>query len=913
MTRLLTLLFWILIQQFSLASVYYVAASGNDLSDGSSPSTAFQSINRLNQLSLAPGDSILFNRGDLFRGMLQINASGSSANPIYIGAYGSGNLPVLSGAEILTGWTNTSGNIYQTSCPNCPAQLQQVFVNNVRHIPARYPNSGYFTMTNVNNTDSTFTATSLNDGTAVWDTADLFLRTEHWVIDKFQVKSYVPQQITYTIPPHFYTSYAIQENFGFFLSGKYIALDSAGEWYYNSKTKLLSVIPVNADSLLNNGAEVSVYTNCIQFSSGIQYVTVENIQLEKSLSDAVFMNQTSFITIRGCTILQAGRDGVGGFENYSTYNTSLTVQNCIIRDICNVGINLGGGQNVLLKGNTVSLSGLIPGMGSGFDVGYAGVYCPSNSKIIENAVDSIGYIAIHIGNSDTAIYNQCSFYGLTKNDCGGIYFWSGSDNYVAYNITGDGHANGQGTIYPDDMMVEGIYSDDYSHNNVIEFNTAYRNESGIIIHNTANSIVRNNVCYDNRRSQMYVVEGNPHNTTTTVYGNQIKNNVLQCLHPSQKAMTLETEQNNIATMSACDSNWYCNPYEDEVIEIAYSPGYATGNATFRYTGLTLNQWQTTYGLDPNSHLAFDYPSSYAQYTQLGSDLVVNSTFTNGSGWWWTYGNTDFAISAVPAGTQINTPSLSGQYQNKQTLSPGNWGISPIQTMKDQQYILSYNIVGESAGGLQAALTFQNTPFTRSTTPVVLFKSFTSQLKTDTVLFTANYTVGNSLGFNSSSFDGNFWMDDVTIYEVNADTSVTNPHTISKLFMNPSSSSIILPTAGKFRNLDGTIVNTNLTLQPFTSIVLKDLSARITSIKKKIQDRTDIIVFPNPATDKIFIQQGTLTSQASVKILDIRGVELYNSVYSEGGISIPGQWANGMYVLIYSIGDNQSISKFVISR
>jgi parallel beta-helix repeat protein len=775
MKKIAILLIHIMIGHFSFGATYYVAANGNDLSDGLSAATAFSSIDRVNQLSLLPGDSVLFNSEDTFRGMLVIQSSGTATNPIYIGAYGSGKFPVLSGAEVVTNWTNGSENIYQATCATCPDQPQQLFINDVIHIPARYPNSGYLSMTNVDNTAGTFTAADLNDAAGTWNGADLFLRTKHWVIDKFEVASYVPKQITYTIPTHFYTSYPLQENFGFFLSGKYIALDSVGEWFYDPATKLVSVIPVNADSLLHNGAEVSVDTNCVQFSKGVKYVIIENIQLEKSLEDAVFLDQTSFITISGCTIFQAGRDGVGGYKDYLTYNTALTVKNCLIQNIANTGINLTGGQQILLKGNSITNVGLIPGRGRGDDAGYGGIYCPSYSKVISNRLDSIGYTAIRIANYDTAIYNYCTNYGLTKNDCGGIYFWSGSYNYAAYNITGDGYGNGQGTVFPDRMMVEGIYSDDYSHDNVIEYNTSYRNESGIIIHNTSNSIVRNNVSYDNRRTQLYVLEGNPHNTAIEVYNNQVMDNVFQCLHPSQKALVVETEKNNIATMSTYNNNWYCNPYEDEIIEIAYSPMYASNNSTFRYTGLTLQQWRTSYGFDLNTRIAFDYPSVYAYYTPTGSDLIMNSSFANGTGWWWTYGNSDFALSAAAAGSQINSASLSGQYQNKQTLSPGNWGISSIQTKKDKQYMLSYKIIGESSGGMQAALTYANVPYTRNMTPVVIFKSFTPQLKTDTILFSANYDNVNSLNFNSSSFDQNFWMDDVSLYEIDVDTSHASPH------------------------------------------------------------------------------------------------------------------------------------------
>jgi parallel beta-helix repeat protein len=911
MKKIFILCFCFALHSFLHATNYYIASSGNDASDGKSSATAFASISRINQIVLQPGDSILFNRGDVFRGMLTIQQSGSATNIIYIGAYGSGNIPVLSGAEVLTGWTNTSGNVFESTCPDCPNQIQQVFVNNTRHIPARYPNAGYLSMTDVDNTSKTFTATGLNQAAGIWNGATIFLRTEQWVIDAFEVQAYSPQLINYSIPVKFYTSYDIQNYFGFFLSNSLIALDSVGEWFYDPSTKLISIIPVDATVLAANGAEISLYTNCIRFSSGIAFVTIENIQMEKSLKDAVFLNHSSNVRIHSCTILQAGRDGIGGFEDYSTYNSNLTIDNCLIRDICNTGVNLGGGVDILVKGNTLQSIGLIPGLGQGYDAGYDGIYCPSNSKVIGNILDSIGYNGIHVNQYDTVMYNHCSNFGRTKNDCGGIYYWTGLNNYIGYNVVHDGYGNGDGTVFPNKLMVTGIYSDDHSHDNVIEYNTSYGNETGIMIHNTANTKVQNNILYDNRRTQLYMVEGSPHIVPAAVHDNIIRDNVFQCLHPSQHSLLIETEKDNVATLATFSDNWYCNPYAEDLISIAYTPLYSTGNAIFRYLNATIPQWQSMYSIDVNGHTAYDYPSVYASYSNIGNNLILNSTFTTGTGWWWTYGNTQFTLNAVPAGPQINSVSLNGQYQSKQTLSEGNWGISSIPLVKDKNYFLRYKIAGTQIDGVKVGMNFQDAPFTPSTTPVTLCRSYAPALQQDSLLFLSNYTTMNSLVFKSTSYDGNFWIDDVTLFEVTADTANSLPHKSSKLFVNNTNVPLILASANNYRNLDGTIVRNNIVLQPYTSVVLKDLSIN-TSVSTKIKSSIEIKLFPNPASDKLYIVADDILSKPMIHIFNLLGEELYDAPYSEY-IQLPEEWANGLYLLKFSNENGSAIKRFALRR
>ncbi|MHC4158402.1 MAG: right-handed parallel beta-helix repeat-containing protein, partial [Planctomycetota bacterium] len=54
---------------------YYVSPSGNDGAAGTSPSTAWQTISKVNTVDFDPGDGVLFEGGETFSGGLDFDAS----------------------------------------------------------------------------------------------------------------------------------------------------------------------------------------------------------------------------------------------------------------------------------------------------------------------------------------------------------------------------------------------------------------------------------------------------------------------------------------------------------------------------------------------------------------------------------------------------------------------------------------------------------------------------------------------------------------------------------------------------------------------------------------------------------------------------------------------------------------------
>lgn len=117
MKKLLTILL-LLISLSAGAATYYIKTGGNDLLAGTSIANAWASLTKVNATTFAAGDSVLFNRGDTFRGALYQDEDGTNTNWIYYGAYGTGAKPKILGSKDLSAtgdWTNHSGNIWKTT------------------------------------------------------------------------------------------------------------------------------------------------------------------------------------------------------------------------------------------------------------------------------------------------------------------------------------------------------------------------------------------------------------------------------------------------------------------------------------------------------------------------------------------------------------------------------------------------------------------------------------------------------------------------------------------------------------------------------------------------------------------------------------------------------------------------------
>ena len=126
------------LEQRNLLSIYYVdATDGNDSWDGlagsyDSGSGPWQTLDKVNNATLSPGDSVLFKRGETWREHL-IPKSGSAAGRLTFDAYGDSSdpLPLFLGSverNLTANWTNTSGNLWSSG--SLPVEVGNIIFDN---------------------------------------------------------------------------------------------------------------------------------------------------------------------------------------------------------------------------------------------------------------------------------------------------------------------------------------------------------------------------------------------------------------------------------------------------------------------------------------------------------------------------------------------------------------------------------------------------------------------------------------------------------------------------------------------------------------------------------------------------------------------------------------------------------------
>jgi len=102
-----------------LGATYHVdSVQGSDQNDGLSETSPWKTLARINSSKFSPGDAILLKRGSTWREQLNFPSSGSPGAPIMIGAYGSGEPPMISGADLVaagswSGCNSCGANIWQ--------------------------------------------------------------------------------------------------------------------------------------------------------------------------------------------------------------------------------------------------------------------------------------------------------------------------------------------------------------------------------------------------------------------------------------------------------------------------------------------------------------------------------------------------------------------------------------------------------------------------------------------------------------------------------------------------------------------------------------------------------------------------------------------------------------------------------
>ncbi len=106
-----------------LAASYYVSPAGSDSNAGTSPGAPWKTIARINSAALRPGDTVYLQRAGLWRETLAPCCGGAPGAPVIFTGYGTGAPPTLNGSELVSGWTEAGGGIYQAPLSQRPRNV----------------------------------------------------------------------------------------------------------------------------------------------------------------------------------------------------------------------------------------------------------------------------------------------------------------------------------------------------------------------------------------------------------------------------------------------------------------------------------------------------------------------------------------------------------------------------------------------------------------------------------------------------------------------------------------------------------------------------------------------------------------------------------------------------------------------
>lgn len=539
----------------SLATNYYFSTSGNDANTGTSITSPFKTITKLNTLALVAGDSIFFKKGDIFRGQITVTASGSSLQPIVFSSYGTGNAPIISGAELVTGFTQ-NGSKYEKILSQ---KTNNFFVNDKEQTLARYPNNGrYLWLDSAQKTylkDADLASLPSN----YINNSRVCVHTAQWCWEKSAVSSYNnAEKITYNTQ----MSLAAIANYGYFLYDNINLLDTAQEWKFDSTTMLLSYMPATGVNPNSVSCEVAVYTDGIKIMGNASYISILNIVFDKQMNAGVSTASTNnkYIRIDGCSFY---RQYNHGFADKGKYNT---ISNCFFREVDGIAVfvSSSGAGNTTVSYNTFRNIGAYRNSGIGAEINLSAIKFGfvDSCYAHHNDIDSTGYCGISAdGGYHVVEKNIIKNAMLLNNDGAALKSYGSLSHHITFrnNFVSSSDGNTEGTTNAN-FITPAIYFDFNVNNCIVQDNTVYnRTQKGIFQNagNYNNSLIGNNIYGAN-----YGIDLNGHpnqGIADTLNGYVIKRNAI-FLKTANDFIYRQVDFSNLYQVGYVDSNYYYQPY-----------------------------------------------------------------------------------------------------------------------------------------------------------------------------------------------------------------------------------------------------------------------------------------------------------------------------------------------------------------
>ena len=796
------------------ATTYFLSSKGDDQRSGKSNANAWRTLARLHAATsyIQAGDSILLERGSVFIGTLNIRFSGLIANEVYIGAYGVGYKPVISGAEEIKNWTPLKQNIWMAECHSCTTEPGNFFMDGKFQPLGRYPNEGYRTMSCLFACETSLSDSSLTFADGYWNNAEVVVKSSRWTLDNMPVNMYRDKTFNFSSS----ASYLLKNGFGYFIQKHLATLDQSGEWFFDAASNKIYVYLHPGVNPNQHTMEVSVHQEGLNVT-GVHDLIVENLAFEYHATVAVTLKSSDNISLRLSDIVFPGKNGV---EVISCSNPRL--ENNRITDANNNGVewrnNVNGSfiNNFILRtgqhpGRCLSGNGTYNALSIASDVPLAG------KNIFQyNTIDSTGYLGIDFRTGHTQIKNNVvSNFCMMKDDGAGIYTWGNEfgDNVIEGNIVLNGIGSGAGTVNSSQRFSSGIYIDDRSSDILIKNNTvAYCATAGIFLHNAKKITVSGNTLFGNgnalltkERGQLYIKRDAIVSMASNALNLNVTQNKLVATHETSSCIYLSgAKKQDLESLGDFNLNQYSSPTADRVVTELYNQQDLCEAAI--ESGLP--SWQGTSGKDDGS----SFKAIPARFSDPSvKNLILNGTMTAGISGWVAWPE---RVAIIQDKTQqIDGPSL------KVTCPAGQSEAllyhSGLSLNSKKLYRLSFSAMGAKNGKVESVPLMAIAPW-QALGDYTCFSIGTAP-KTYIYYFQPEKNCKDArVNFKSN---GTFWIDNVTLQEVTTD-KYHNEESI-KLIYNPTKNdkAISISLHDKYLDVDGKRVPHAFILPAYSSKIL----------------------------------------------------------------------------------------------
>lgn len=376
-------------------TIYVSQSGGNDSTGTGTIGNPYKTLAKVNALAIAAGTSVLFKRGDTWRGdggvyawatQLLPDESGTASNPIVYDAYGTGANPIFDGsvdASTTAKWTNVGTNLWQsaaTFAPNSSNGLPNNQANDIGNILWGVSAVGGTNVPAALKHASTGTMTGGGVG-GVW---------------------YNPGDGT--------------ANLG----------TTQGNWNFNTDNNKVQVYSAGNPATAMSGLVLAVDTCCI-YAVNVNYLIFQNLTLQFTAAVPFLTQGTcTHITVRDCVAQWYGGGNISGHSDAnSRYGDGMDYEGSI--------------QFGLFERNWIY---------QGYDVGFGPQCGPGTAPaghqdnlIMRNNVVvgcNSGYSTFQLGSGTMNSVDVCNFYNNTIIGLGNTGSWSNTQrpNGGSTNVVG---------------------------------------------------------------------------------------------------------------------------------------------------------------------------------------------------------------------------------------------------------------------------------------------------------------------------------------------------------------------------------------------------------------------------------------------------------------------------------------------